>query len=168
MEETFGEDPYLAAVMATNYIKGLQDGPDLTNSVLGTLKHFAGHGICEGGRNHAPVHIGQRNFREVHLFPYAAAIKEANAKSVMNAYHDLDGFPCAASRELLTDILRGELGFDGIVVSDYNSIKMLHTEHQVAESKQHAGVLALEAGLILNCQRPTAMETSWLTLPGKA
>lgn len=147
VEETFGEDPYLAAVMATNYIKGLQDGPDLTNSVLGTLKHFAGHGICEGGRNHAPVHIGQRNFREVHLFPYAAAIKEANAKSVMNAYHDLDGFPCAASRELLTDILRGELGFDGIVVSDYNSIKMLHTEHQVAESKQHAGVLALEAGL---------------------
>jgi len=153
VEETFGEDPYLTAVMATHYIKGLQEGPDLTNSVLGTLKHFAGHGICEGGRNHAPVHIGQRNFRETHLFPYAAAIKEANVKSVMNAYHDLDGFPCAASKELLTDILRGELGFDGIVVSDYNSIKMLHTEHQVAESKQQAGVLALEAGLDIELPR---------------
>ena len=147
VEETFGEDPYLAAVMAVSYIKGLQEGPDLTGAVLGTLKHFAGHGVCEGGRNHAPVHAGPRSFRETHLFPYAAAIKEADVKSVMNAYHDLDGFPCAASKELLTDILRGELGFDGIVVSDYNSIKMLHTEHRVAESKQHAGVLALEAGL---------------------
>lgn len=147
VEETFGEDPYLAAVMAVSYIKGLQEGQDLTDAVLGTLKHFAGHGIGEGGRNHAPVHAGKRSFRETHLFPYAAAIKEAGVKSVMNAYHDLDGYPCAASRELLTDILRGELGFDGIVVSDYNSIKMLHTEHKVAESKQHAGILALEAGL---------------------
>jgi len=147
VEETFGEDPYLSAVMATNYIKGLHEGPDFTNSVFGTLKHFAGHGIAEGGRNHAPVYVTPRIFREVHLFPYEVAIKEANAKVVMNAYHDIDGVPCAASKELLTDVLRGELGFEGIVVSDYNSIKMLYTEHQVAESKQQAGILALEAGL---------------------
>ena len=65
----------------------------------------------------------------------------------MSCYHDIDGIPGSASRELLTDILRGELGFNGIVVADYNSIKMLHTEHRVAESLQEAGVLALEAGL---------------------
>lgn len=146
VEETFGEDPYLAAAMAVGYIRGLQD-PDLETSVLGTLKHFVGHSISEGGRNHAPVQVPQRELRETWLFPYEATIKEANAKVVMSCYHDLDGIPGAASRELLTDILRGELGFDGMVVSDYNNIKMLHTEHRVAESKQHAGILALEAGL---------------------
>lgn len=146
VEETFGEDHYLAAAMGSAYIKGLQ-GDDLKQGVYGTLKHFAGHSFSEGGRNHAPVHIGPRNFRETFLYPYAAVIKEAQASVVMSCYHDLDGIPGAASKQLLTDILRGELGFEGIVVADYNNIKMLHTEHRVAESKQEAGIMALEAGL---------------------
>lgn len=146
VEETFGEDPYLVAAMAVAYIKGLQ-GSDLSEGVIGTLKHFAGHGFGEGGRNHAPVNIGMRDLRESALFPYEAAIQVAKAGSVMNAYHILDGIPCASSRELLTDILRKELGFDGIVVADYSSIKMLHTEHKVAATLQEAGIMALEAGL---------------------
>lgn len=146
VEETFGEDPYLAAAMAVAYVKGLQ-GPDLKEGVLATLKHFVGHSFSEGGRNHAPVHATSRELREVWLYPYEVAIKEAGARVVMSCYHDIDGIPGSASRELLTDILRGELGFNGIVVADYNSIKMLHTEHRVAESLQEAGVLALEAGL---------------------
>ena len=146
VEETFGEDPYLVAQMAVAYIKGLQ-GNDLRTGVIGTLKHFAGHGFSEGGRNHAPVNIGLRDLWETCLFPYEAAIRLAKAGSVMNAYHVLDGIPCAASKELLTDILRKELGFDGIVVADYSSIKMLHTEHKVAASLQEAGMMALEAGL---------------------
>ena len=146
VEETFGEDPYLAAAVAAAYAEGLQK-PELRRGVLATLKHFVGHSFSEGGRNHAPVHVSPRELREVWLFPYEAAVKEADVRVVMSCYHDIDGIPGSASRELLTDILRGELGFNGIVVSDYNAIKMLHTEHRVAESMQQAGVLALETGL---------------------
>ena len=146
VEETFGEDPYLSAAVAAAYAEGLQK-PELRRGVLATLKHFVGHSFSEGGRNHAPVHVSPRELREVWLFPYEAAVKEADVRVVMSCYHDIDGIPGSASRELLTDILRGELGFNGIVVSDYNAIKMLHTEHRVAESMQQAGVLALETGL---------------------
>ena len=146
MEETYGEDPYLVACMAVAYVKGLQ-GSDPKEGVLATLKHFVGHGAPEGGRNHSPVDVSERVLREVHMFPFEAAVRVAKAGSVMNAYHDIDGVPCAASRKLLTDILRGEWGFDGIVVSDYCSIRMLHTDHLVAEDLQQAGILAVEAGL---------------------
>lgn len=146
VEESFGEDPYLTAEMVTSYVKGLQ-GEKLSEGIVATLKHFAGHSYSEGGRNHAPVNISERELRESFLFPFEAAIKTAAAGSVMNAYHDIDGIPCASSRKLLTDILRGEWGFDGVVVSDYWSIKMLHKEHKVAASMQEAGIKALEAGL---------------------
>lgn len=146
VEETFGEDPYLAAEMVSSYVSGLQ-GDKLSEGIVATLKHFAGHSYSEGGRNHAPVNISERELRESFLFPFEAAIKTAGAGSVMNAYHDIDGIPCASSHELLTDILRGEWGFDGVVVSDYWSIKMLYNEHKVARSMQEAGIKALEAGL---------------------
>lgn len=152
VEETFGEDPYLVAAMAVAYTKGLH-GDDLKQGVVSTLKHFAGHGFSDGGRNHAPVNISPREFYESCLFPYEATIKETNPLSVMNAYHDIDGIPCASSKHLLTDILRGELGFEGIVVADYNSVKMLHTEHKVAATPLEAGVMALEAGLDIELPR---------------
>ena len=145
-EETFGEDPYLVARMAVSYVKGLQ-GDDLKTGIVATLKHFAGHSDSEGGRNLAPVHIGKREFNDVFLFPFEAGVKEAKAGSVMNAYHDIDGVPCAASKELLTDILREKWGFDGIIVSDYGAIDMLRRFHFVAEDKMHAAKLSLEAGL---------------------
>lgn len=146
VEETFGEDPYLVASMGCAYVKGLQ-GDDLRKGVIATLKHFAGYSFSEGGRNCAPVHIGSREFREVFLFPFKAAIKKANAESVMNAYHDIDGVPCAASRELLTSILREEWGFKGIVVSDYGAIDMLRNFHYTASNKKEAAKQALEAGI---------------------
>lgn len=146
VEETQGEDHYLVACMGVAYIKGLQ-GDDLKNGVTGTAKHFAAHGFPEGGRNWAPVHLGPREFREVFLFPFEAAVREAKVKSIMNAYHDIDGVPCASSRELLTDILRGEWGFDGIVVSDYSAINMLLTSHHTAADKKEAAIQALEAGI---------------------
>ena len=145
-EETFGEDPYLVASMAVAYVKGLQ-GDGLDSGVVATLKHFAAHGFSEGGRNQAPVHVPPRAFREVFLFPFEAAIKEAGAFSLMNAYHDIDGVPCAASRELLTGILREEWGFKGFIVSDYSSIRMLKTFHHVAADEKEAAVQALEAGI---------------------
>ena len=112
-----------------------------------TLKHFAGHSFPEGGRNHAPVNLSPRQLRENFLFPFEVGVKEAKAGSIMNAYHDIDGIPCTSSRELLTEVLREEWGFNGIVVSDYFSIQMLHTDHNTAVDKQEAGIQALEAGL---------------------
>jgi beta-glucosidase len=145
-EESFGEDPYLAGRFAVAYVKGLQ-GDDIKKGIVATLKHFAGHGLPEGGLNCAPVHVGSRMFREVYLYPFEKAVKEAGALSVMNAYHEIDGVPCAASKWLLTELLRGEWGFDGLVVSDYFAIDQLMTYHHVAGTKGEAAAMALAAGL---------------------
>ncbi|MCS7180466.1 MAG: glycoside hydrolase family 3 C-terminal domain-containing protein [bacterium] len=145
-EETFGEDPYLCALMGVHYVKGLQ-GENLKEGIVATGKHFAGHGFSEGGRNICPVHVGERELRDIFLFPFEACVKEANLKSIMNAYHDIDGIPCACSKKLLTDILRKEWGFDGIVVSDYEAIKMLNTIHLVAKDDKECAILSLKAGI---------------------
>ena len=146
VEETFGEDPLLVATMASAYVEGLQ-GDASDEGISATLKHFVGHGATEGGKNRSSMNVGRRELREIHLFPYEATIAEANAESVMNAYHDIDGVPCASDRWLLTDVLRGEFGFDGTVVSDYYSIRHLVTEHETAATKRDAGVASLEAGI---------------------
>ncbi|MBS7648855.1 glycoside hydrolase family 3 C-terminal domain-containing protein [Candidatus Bathyarchaeota archaeon] len=145
-EETLGEDQYLVASMGVAYIRGLQ-GDSLSSGVVATPKHFAAHGFPEGGRNCAPVHVSPREFREVFLFPFEAAIREAGAYSLMNAYHDIDGIPCASSRELLTETLRYKWGFKGYVVSDYGAIEMLKTFHHVAADEKEAAVQAIEAGI---------------------
>ncbi|MEN3203819.1 MAG: glycoside hydrolase family 3 N-terminal domain-containing protein [Atribacterota bacterium] len=145
-EETFGEDPYLVSRMGSAYIQGLQ-GDDLRHGVVATAKHFTAYGISEGGRNLAPAKVGERELREVFLFPFEVAVREAKVRSIMNAYHDIDGIPCAASSFLLTKILREEWGFEGIVVSDYEAVRMLVTFHRVAENEKMAAVLALRAGI---------------------
>lgn len=153
VEETYGEEPYLVASMGVSYIRGLQ-GDGWRSRVLATPKHFAAHGFPEGGRNCAPVHAGVRELREVFLPPFEAAVREAGALSIMSAYHDIDGVPCTASKTLLTDILRGEWGFQGIVVSDYWAIHMLHSFHMIASNLKEAAVKALEAGV--DIELPTA------------
>ena len=145
-EETFGEDPYLVSRMAISYVQGLQ-GEDISKGVIATLKHFAGHGLPEGGLNCAPSHITPRLFREVYLYPFEKAVKEGGVLSVMNAYHEIDGIPCGASEELLTNILRKEWGFDGIVVSDYGAINQLMSVHKIAQDYGEAAQLALTAGI---------------------
>ncbi|UPM44122.1 glycoside hydrolase family 3 C-terminal domain-containing protein [Halocatena salina] len=144
VEETFGEDPYLVASMACSYVDGLQNDGD---GISATLKHFAGHSVGAGGKNRSSVSLGRRELRETHLFPFEAAVRTANAESVMNAYHDIDGVPCASDHWLLTDVLRGEWGFEGTVVSDYYSVEFLRSEHGVAADRQEAGITALEAGI---------------------
>nr|WP_246310170.1 glycoside hydrolase family 3 N-terminal domain-containing protein [Halobaculum halophilum] len=146
VEETFGEDPYLVAAMACAYVSGLQ-GDSVEEGISATLKHFVAHGVSEGGKNRASVNLGERELRETHLYPYEAAIRRSGVESVMNAYHDIDGIPCASSEWLLTDVLRGELGFEGTVVSDYYSVEFLRSEHGVAADEREAGVQALEAGI---------------------
>jgi beta-glucosidase len=146
VEETFGEDPTLCAVMGTAYARGLQSTAPETG-VLATGKHFVGHGLPEGGRNHAPVHLGARELREVYAEPFAAAINLADLGSVMNSYSSVDGLAPAGAPGILTDLLRGELGFTGIVVSDYFALSLLITHHHVAASKKEAAVKALSAGV---------------------
>lgn len=145
-EETFGEDPYLVSRMATEYVKGLQ-GEDWREGIVATVKHFTAYGISEGARNLGPAKVGERELREVFLFPFEVAIKEGQAGSLMNAYHEIDGVPCASSKFLLTKILRWEWGFKGYVVSDYIAIRMLENFHKVARDAKEAAVLALEAGI---------------------
>lgn len=145
-EETYGEDPYLVAALGASYVSGLQ-GDDPSEGVSATVKHYVGHGKPEAGRSRASTDIGPRELREQHLFPFEVAVRVAGVESVMNAYNDVDGIPCASSRELLTEILRDEWGFDGVVVSDYFSIQELRVVHAAVETDQEAGVEALEAGL---------------------
>ncbi len=145
-EETFGEDPYLTARLGAAYIKGIQ-GDDLARGVAATAKHFVGYGMSEGGLNWAPPHLGWRELREVYLFPFEAAVREANMASIMPAYHELDGTPCSTSKELLGDILRDEWGFDGTVVSDYFAVNTLKEYHHTANSKGEAAGAALEVGM---------------------
>jgi len=146
VEETFGEDPYLASKMGTSYIKGIQ-GSDWKQGIMATGKHFVGYGVSEGGMNWAPAHIPLREMHEIFLLPFEAAVKEARIASIMAAYHELDGIPCHGSKELLTNILRDQWGFDGLLVSDYFGINMLYEYHHVAKEKNHAARLALESGV---------------------
>jgi beta-glucosidase len=157
MEETYGEDPYLAAELGCAYIGALQ-GPDLAAGVLATAKHLVGHGLAEGGRNQAPAHVGPRELRDEQLFPFEAAVRHAGIASVMPAYCDVDGVPCHASRELLETTLRGEWGFDGIVVSDYMGVEMLATAHRLTADLGEAARLALVAGVDAELPRAVAFD----------
>ncbi len=143
-EETMGEDPYLVGVLATRYVKGLQGE---FRELLATLKHYVAHSFSEGGRNHAPVHLGFRELNDIFMLPFEMAVKQARAGSVMPAYHDIDNEPCHASRFLLTEVLRDQWGFDGLVVADYAGINLLFAHHGVAKDKAEAAGLALNAGL---------------------
>ncbi len=145
-EETFGEDPYLTSRMGVAYVRGVQ-GEHRAEGVVATGKHFLGYGLSEGGMNHAPAHIGPRELRETFARPFEAAIREAGLGSVMNAYSEVDGLACGGSKEILDDLLRGELGFDGVVVADYFTTRLLESHHKIANDRGEAGQIALEAGI---------------------
>ncbi len=154
VEETFGEDPTLVSHFGMAYIQGLQSA-DLAQGVMATGKHFIGHSLSQGGLNCAPVHVGMREIYDVYLAPFQAAIRDAKLASIMNAYPELDGEVVAASRHILTDLLRHELGFEGVVVSDYEAIAMLNNYHKVAANISYAASLALNAGI--DVELPTSV-----------
>ena len=143
-EETFGEDPELVSRMGVAFVRGMQ-----SNGVECCAKHFIGHGSPLAGLNHNEVMIGPRRLRDVDTLPFRAAIHEAGLTTVMNAYHELDGLPCGGSPEILTALLRDELGLgdDGLVVADYYAVDDLEGFHHVAADKPEAARLALTAGL---------------------
>lgn len=153
VHETYGEDPYLCAAMSVAYTRGLQ-GEDLASGIIATAKHFVAYGLPQGGLNLARVELGRRALRDVYAMPFEAAIQEAGLRSVMNSYADLDGVPVGASREILTDFLRGVLEFDGFVISDYMTLNHMVDRQRVAAHPSQAGVLAIEAGLDVECPVP--------------
>jgi beta-glucosidase len=148
VEETYGEDPYLAAANGVAMVKGLQ-GSKLSNpdAVLAEPKHFAVHGIPEAGSNMAPVNMGEREARSSFLYVFEKAIKEGGALGMMAAYSELDGIPCVDNKWLLKDVLRKEWGFKGFVLSDLGAIKMSLTTHKVAANPADALAQTLTAGL---------------------
>jgi beta-glucosidase len=144
--EGAGEDPYLAGVVAAARVRGFQgQDPADPESVLACLKHFAAYGAVEGGRDYNSVDISEQTLREVYLPPFRAGIK-AGAATIMSAFQDLNGVPASANHHTLTDILRGEWGFTGPVVSDYSSVNEL-TVHAIAHDQAEAVQLAITAGV---------------------
>ncbi len=137
-EECFGEDPFLASQMARAVVNGIQSqGVDVT------AKHLCGQGETTGGVNASAARIGQRELREIHLPPVKACV-EAGVSSFMAAYNEIDGIYCHANRALLTDLLRGEYGFEGFVMSDGVAIDQLDA---VTGDRTASGALALNAGV---------------------
>ena len=151
IEETFGEDPYLVSRMGVAAIRGFQGTGDTVpdDKVLTTLKHMTGHGQPEAGMNVGPAQLPERVLREVFFPPFEAAVKEANAASVMASYNEIDGVPSHANSWLLNDVLRDEWGFDGVVVADYFAINELQVRHRIVDSIGAAGALSLQSGVDL-------------------
>jgi beta-glucosidase len=152
IEETYGEDPYLVSELGVAAVRGFQGDslPLAPGKVFATLKHMTGHGQPESGTNVGPANISERILREVFFPPFAASIKRANALNVMASYNEIDGVPSHANRWLLQDILRGEMGFKGAVVSDYDGVEQLARLHFIEPDLVGAAARALNAGVDFN------------------
>lgn len=168
--EGAGEDPWLGCQIARAKVRGFQ-GKDLAapDALAACVKHFAAYGPVNAGREYAPVDISERTLHEVHLPPFQAAVA-AGVATLMPAFTDIAGLPMTAHRPLLGDYLRGELGFDGVIVSDYNAIAEL-IKHGVATDLADAAALALNAGVDIDMMAeayrkglPVALERGTVTM----
>ncbi|CUU54874.1 beta-glucosidase [Parafrankia irregularis] len=146
VHETYGEDPELAAQFSVAFVRGIQ-GTDGSSGVLATGKHFVGYGASEGGLNQAATQLGRRALVDEYAEPFRRAIAEADLATIMNSYNEIDGVPCVADRWLLTELLRDQLGFTGLVVSDYDSVTLQTRFFHTADSPGRAAVQAVSAGL---------------------
>jgi len=168
--ESPGEDPWVGRCMAEAKVRGFQsESLARADTLAATAKHFAGYATVIAGREYAALELSERTLREVHLPPFAAAV-EAGVVAVMPAFTDLGGVPLTAHRRLLRETLRERLGFDGVLVSDYNAIAEL-IEHGVAADETEAAALALKAGIDIDMMAgayrrglPIALQRGLVTL----
>lgn len=150
-QETYGEDPYLSGRLGVSFIKGLQgDDPDYLKAAA-CAKHFAVHSGPEGERHSFDAKVSKKDLYETYLPAFKACVQEGNVEAVMGAYNRVNGEPCSGSKTLLQEILRGEWGFQGHVVSDCWAIYDFHENHKVTRSPMESAVMALENGCDLNC-----------------
>lgn len=148
--EGAGEDPYLGSVMAAAQVRGFQHGSAAqglgsSDALLATVKHFAGYGAAEGGRDYNTVELSERTLWETYLPPYEAGVR-AGAATVMASFNDIGGTPAHSSDWLLRDVLRRRWGFRGVVISDWGGISEL-IPHGVAGDRGEAGALGMRAGI---------------------
>ncbi len=141
VEETFGEDPYLAGVLGEYIVRGMQ------KNVCATLKHLAAYGIPQGGHNAATAEVGQNRLMTDYLPSFENAIHKGFAKSVMTSYNTIDGVPCSANQWLLQEVLRQSWDFKGVVFSDLNAVNAIYATQHVAADPAEAAALALKAGV---------------------
>ncbi|MBY0342215.1 MAG: glycoside hydrolase family 3 C-terminal domain-containing protein [Sphingomonadales bacterium] len=151
IEETFGEDPYLVGEMGVASVEGLM-GTGTTRKlapgkVMATLKHMTGHGQPESGNNVGPAQISERTLREMFFPPFEQVVTRTAIDAVMASYNEIDGVPSHANKWLLQDVLRGEWGYQGAVVSDYYAIEDMARLHHIAKDNAAAGERALLAGV---------------------
>nr|WP_208413826.1 glycoside hydrolase family 3 N-terminal domain-containing protein [Sphingomonas leidyi] len=149
IEETYGEDPYLVSEMGLAAIRGFQGTtlPLARDKVFVTLKHMTGHGQPDNGTNVGPASLGERTLREDFFPPFESAVTQLPVRAVMASYNEIDGIPSHANKWLLHDVLRGEWGFKGAVVSDYFAIRELVTRHRMFKDVKDAGARAIDAGV---------------------
>ncbi|MGN1103877.1 MAG: glycoside hydrolase family 3 N-terminal domain-containing protein [Candidatus Coproplasma sp.] len=159
MGETYGESPALVSELGNAYVHGIQD----KNKVAACAKHFLGYAASEGGLNMSGAHIGPRELREVYAKPFKTAIEEAGLKAVMNCYLAIDGEPVTGSKKYLTDLLRGELNFNGLTIADYGSMDKLCDVFHVAPDRSTAGQIALEAGLDTETPRKSCLNDEFIS-----
>jgi beta-glucosidase len=165
-----GEDPLVGVLMARAKVRGYQDTHlSSDDAIAAVAKHFCAYGPVNAGREYASVDISERTLREVHLPPFAAAVA-AGVVAIMPAFTDLAGVPMTANVRLLRNYLRGELGFDGVLISDYNAIGEL-IRHGVAADLPQAATLALKAGVDIDMMAdayrrglPVALDRGWVTM----
>jgi beta-glucosidase len=160
-EETYGEDPYLVSQLGLAAVRGFQgrDKRIPADRVVATLKHMAGHGQPESGTNVGPAPFGERTLRDVFFPPFEVAVGEGHAHSVMPSYNEVDGIPSHANRWMLHDVLRGEWGFTGTIVSDWQAIRQLAGRHHVAADDADAARQALAATVDVELPDPEAYAT---------
>ena len=147
--ETFGEDPYLSGVMGTAFVKGMQGDDPRFIKTAACAKHFAVHSGPEHLRLGFNVDVEMRDLREYYLPAFRMLVREGKVESVMGAYSGVNGVPCCANKMLLTDILRGEWGFRGHVVSDVGAVSNIEKGHRYRSDGKSACLAAIEAGLDL-------------------
>ena len=155
--EGAGEDPYLGAAMAAAQVRGFQ-GEDLSDPerILACAKHFAGYGAADGGRDYDPVFLSEAQLRNVYFPPFQAAV-DAGVATFMSAYMDLNNVPASGNRWLMRDVLRGEWGFDGFIVSDAFAAANLVVQGY-ARDRRDAALRALKAGLNIDMASSTYLE----------
>lgn len=149
--ETYGEDPYLTAVLGTAFVRGLQGDDPVYRKLDATLKHFAVHSGPEGLRHSFDAHVSKKDLYETYLWAFRYCVRHAAPAAVMGAYNRVEGEPCCASKTLLENILRGEMEFKGYVVSDCGAICDINRNHRVTENEAESAALAVKNGCDLNC-----------------
>ena len=149
--ETYGEDPYLTGEIGVSFIRGLQGEHPRYLKVVATSKHYVVHSGPESLRHEFDAVVGVRDFRDTYLPAFRKTVIEGEVYSVMCAYNRYLGEPCCGSRALQEELLRGELGFEGYIVSDCGAIRDFHTGHGVAGTREEAAALGVLSGTDLNC-----------------